>query len=121
MEASTELKVKAIIVDTMSGRSARLLSAYRCKTPIFAKIHDPDIVRQLTLSYGVHCTYMEMPETTGRLIKGAVGSLIDEGIIKNNDNIILLVSTPGNPEEGANILEINKASLCLEGREVKSV
>ena len=121
VEATSELDVKAIIVDTASGLSARLISSYRCKKVIFAKIHDRAAVRQLTLSYGVHCSYMEMPLTTGKLIKGAVGSLVDQNLISPEDNIILLASTPGNPAVGANILEINKARLCLEGREGRNL
>jgi len=121
VEAAAELDIRAIVMDTESGLSARLISAYRSRTIVFAKIHEKELVRQLTLSYGIYCSYLEMPESTGRLINSAVSSLVEENLIDLDDNIIVLVSTPGNPVFGANVLEINKARLCLSGRKGKYV
>ena len=77
VRASKELPVKAIIIDSQTGRSALLVAAYRGKTPVYAMVHDKRLVRELSLSYGIYPSYMELPETTDELVCKAVASLLN--------------------------------------------
>ncbi len=116
VKASKEFPVKAIIIDTLTGRSARLVASYRGETPVYVTVHDKSLVRQLSLSYGTYPTYMELPRTTDELVYKAVSALVKNDVIKESDKIVILAGTPGQ-DRGANFMEINRAGLCIKGRE----
>lgn len=116
VKASKELPVKAIIIDTLTGRSARLVASYRGETPVYVMVHDKSLVRELSLSYGIYPNYMELPGTTDELVYKAVSSLMEKGVFNENDKIVILAGTPGQ-DRGANFLEINRAGLCIKSRE----
>lgn len=115
VKASKEFPVKAIIIDTLTGRSARLVASYRGETPVYVMVHDKGLVRELSLSYGIYPNYMELPKTTDELVYKAVSSLIKKGVFNEKDKIVILAGTPGQ-DRGANFLEINRAGLCIKSR-----
>lgn len=53
IKISTMLPIKAIVIDTRSGKTARYLSAFRGAVPIFARCYEQNVMRELALSYGV--------------------------------------------------------------------
>lgn len=115
INAVETLPVKAIVIDSLTGRSARIISTYRAYIPIYAKVHDPRIVRQLALSYGVFPDYLPLPKNTNDLVGQALNSLISEKSLSHQDLVVILAGSPGLPE-GSNILEINTVDYCLKGR-----
>ena len=48
---TTMLPIKAIVVDTNSGRTARYLSAFRGGLPVYARCYDEHVMRELALSF----------------------------------------------------------------------
>ncbi|MDP2342129.1 MAG: pyruvate kinase [Deltaproteobacteria bacterium] len=50
---SRDLEVRAIVVPTRSGRTARLVSAERPAAPIVGLTHEPALARRLSLCWGV--------------------------------------------------------------------
>ena len=50
---TTMLPIKAIVVDTNSGRTARYLSAFRGGLPVYARCYDEHVMRELALSFGM--------------------------------------------------------------------
>ena len=111
VKASKALPVKAIIIDSLTGRSARLVASYRGETPVYGVVHDKNLVRQLSLSYGIYPTYQELPNTTDELVYRAVSALLKKGFFTEEDMIVILAGTPGQ-NKGANFLEINEAGLA---------
>jgi len=47
--ASTELKVNAIVTDTLTGKIARYIAAFRGALPVYAKCHNGRVKRELAL------------------------------------------------------------------------
>jgi pyruvate kinase len=84
------LPVKAIITSTKTGETARTCASYRGKTPILALSDNPSTIRQLSLSYGVCATYIDVPKTTDELTRVCLKKLIDEGKIAMNDLIVFM-------------------------------
>ncbi|MDR0368119.1 MAG: pyruvate kinase, partial [Bacteroidales bacterium] len=76
--ACSTLPIKAIIVDTLTGRTARFLSAYRGKTPVYAFCYNEYAMRQLALTYGVEAFMMEMNNSRDNFILRTIKFLIDE-------------------------------------------
>lgn len=58
VKATAKLKMRAIITDSYSGRTARNLAAFRGKYPVLAICYKEKTMRHLALSYGVEAIYM---------------------------------------------------------------
>lgn len=58
VKATSKLKIRAIITDSYSGRTARNLAAFRGKYPVLAICYKEKTMRHLALSYGVEAIYM---------------------------------------------------------------
>jgi pyruvate kinase len=115
IQAIESLPVKAVVCDTLTGRSARIISTYRADVPLYVKAHDPRVVRELALSYGVYPEYLPLPKNTSELVVQSLESLIKEGSLKNEDLVVILAGSPGQPD-GSSILEINTVEKSLKGR-----
>lgn len=63
MVAESKLPIKAIVVFTQSGQTARVMSRYRLKIPIVAVTGNPTSYNQLNISYGVIPFYKELGDT----------------------------------------------------------
>jgi pyruvate kinase len=116
IQAIETLPVKAVVCDSLTGRSARIISTYRADVPLYVKAHDPRVVRQLALSYGVYPEYLPLPKNTSELIVQSLQSLLQEGELKKDDLIVILAGSPGHQDSGSNILEINTVDRSLKGR-----
>ncbi len=90
----SDLSSKAIIVHTVSGDSARIISAYRGKKPIFAKCFDESVVRELALSYGLTAYLMWPAKTTDQLVKTALKEIVPDHKLKKSDLIVVIGATP---------------------------
>ncbi|MEI8095102.1 MAG: pyruvate kinase [Spirochaetales bacterium] len=115
IQAIETLPIKAVVCDTQSGRSARIISTYRADVPLYVKAHDARVVRQLALSYGVEAEYMPLPKNTNDLIVQSLQSLLDEKALKKDDLVVILAGAAGH-DGGSNILEINTVEKSLRGR-----
>ena len=49
------------MVDTLSGRTARYLSAFRSGLPVYARCYNERVMRELALSFRVYPYYTEKP------------------------------------------------------------
>ncbi|SIQ65620.1 pyruvate kinase [Alkalispirochaeta americana] len=110
--ACRELPIKAVLSDTETGRSARVLSSYRMEVPIFARSPSKRVVRELSLSFGVFPAYMEYQASTDQLVANSLAGLLQDGVIDELDLVVIMGGAPGQ-SEGTNFVEINKASACL--------
>ena len=79
VEAADQLELDALIVPTLSGRSARLVSAHRPTVPILALSPGRETVRRCGLLWGVTAGSMRRHETTEELIADAARRVIELG------------------------------------------
>lgn len=109
VKASLRLNTKAIIADSLTGKSIRALAAYRGDNPIFAQIYDKRVMRQLSLSFGVFADYIPFGLDSSDSISQAICQLIDEQEFDGEDLIIVLAGSFG-PGHGASFIEISNAT-----------
>lgn len=86
--ASKELQVTAIVTDTLTGKIARYIAAFRSSLPVYAKCHNGRVKRELALSYGVFASEIKSKKNKHKLIETALLDLVDKKMITETDNVI---------------------------------
>lgn len=105
VRATLNLPVKAIIIDTMSGRTARYLSAFRGNKPVYAICYRQSVMRQLAISYGIHAMHSVQAETHNSFLLSTLYYLERKRWLFKEDLVVVLGGSFG-PEKGASFMEI---------------
>lgn len=107
VRASTNLPIRAIIADTLSGRTARYLAAFRGVKPVFTLCYRKHVMRELSLSYGVYGEYGEPLIAHDRFTFQMLVDLEKESVLKPTDMVIVVGGSFG-ASRGASFMEISK-------------
>lgn len=107
-----DLNTKAIITDTDTGKTARYLSAFRGKTPIYAQCYDRRVVRELALNYGVYADFMEVETSKKQFTKATITKLLNKEEIKPDDLVVVMAGNFGK-KSGPSYVEISTVSNML--------
>jgi pyruvate kinase len=83
-----------IIVPTMTGHTAQLISKYRPRLPIVAAAWDPKVRRRLLLSWGVAPVPVQQADNSESMIQGAISAAIGEGFAKTADKVVVAAGLP---------------------------
>lgn len=113
VKAALRLDTKAIIADSVTGKSILALSAYRGENPIYAQVYNRRVMRQLSLSYGVYADYLPQEITSVLPLRKAICRLVEEQRFKPDDLIIILAGHFG-ASQGASFIEISTAGNLME-------
>jgi len=105
VKASLHLPVKAVIIDTLSGRTGRYISAFRGKYPVYAICYKKSIMRQMALSYGVKAEYMPNHSSRTMFLRTAMDKFLDKNEFSPDDLIIVVGGSFG-ASNGASFMEI---------------
>jgi pyruvate kinase len=92
--AAHELGLEALVCPTLSGRSARLISAHRPTVPIYALSPGRETVRRCGLMWGVQASSMRRWETTEELIAAAARRVVELGWVKPGDRVGITAGLP---------------------------
>lgn len=107
VRASVNLPIKAILIDTLSGRTARYLSAFRGLRPVYALCYRKNVMRELALSYGIEAQYSEPVLIHDKYTYKMLLNLEKEGKVSTNDLVIVIGGNFG-AAKGASFIEISK-------------
>jgi pyruvate kinase len=101
------LGLAAIVVPTRSGRTARLVSAHRPRTPVVAVSPRVETVRRLQLLFGVRCELAEDWSGLTALLDDCARLAKQSGAARSGE---LIGITAGLPEQelGTNLFEIHR-------------
>lgn len=105
---TTMLPIKAIVVDTNSGRTARYLSAFRGGLPVYARCYDEHVMRELALSFGVRPYFSVKPHSRDEFMRDIPQVLLQNGY-QPEDQILVIGGSFGHVR-GASFLEVCKIS-----------
>jgi pyruvate kinase len=92
--AVRQLKLSALVVPTLSGRSARLISAHRPQVPIFALSPGRETVRRCGLMWGVQAASIGRHEVTEDLIRDAARRVVELGWGKPGQRVGITAGLP---------------------------
>ena len=105
VRACINLPIRAIIIDTLSGRTGRYLAAFRGEKPVYAVCYRKSVMRQLGISYGIHAMYREPTINHESFLLGVLYYLEDRKWLCKEDMIVVIGGSFG-AAKGASFLEI---------------
>lgn len=103
--ATNTMKLRAIIMDSYTGRTARYVSSFRGKSTILAICYKAKTVRHLALSYGVYAIYMPMKSYGHEFLLAALRKLLADNVLHPEDRICYLGSQ--RKEQRTSFMEMN--------------
>src|SRR3954469_451192 len=107
--AAYELGLAALVCPTLSGRSARLISAHRPTVPIYALSPGRETVRRCGLMWGVQAASMKRFETTEELIAASVARVVELGWVKPGERVGVTAGLPSGKPGTTSLLQIQEA------------
>jgi pyruvate kinase len=110
-----QLNCRAIITDTDTGKTARYLSAFRGRSPIYAQCYDKRVQRELALIFGIYADYMEVETSKKQFIKHTLKKLIGRHEINENDLVAVLAGNFGK-KAGPSFVEVSTACNLLNSQ-----
>ncbi|MGQ1891525.1 pyruvate kinase [Thermophagus sp. OGC60D27] len=90
VKASKELDIKAVLTDSLSGKTARYLAAFRGPNPVIALCYNKRVGRQLALSYGVFPELTEPGRSKSEILSNTLQRLKKFHTIKNDELVAYL-------------------------------
>ncbi len=106
--AARELHLAALVVPTLSGRSARLLSAHRPQVPIYALSPGRETVRRCSLMWGVQAASMRRHEITEALIADAARRVVELGWVKSGARVGITAGLPSGRPGTTSLVQIQR-------------
>ena len=108
-DAAMQLDLAALVVPTLSGRSARILSAHRPRVPIYVLSPDPEVVRRASLLWGVEAASMKPHGITEELIADASRRVVELGWVKEGERIGITAGLPSGQPGTTSLFQIQLA------------
>ncbi len=92
--ASLSINARAIIAFTQSGYTAKMISKYRPRAPIFGFTPHNNIARRLALYWGVKAMHLEPISNVDELIQTLEDVLLESRLVQEGDHLIILTGAP---------------------------
>ena len=108
LRAARELDLDALVVPTLSGRSARLVSAHRPNVPIFALSPGRETVRRCGLMWGVSASWMRRHEIDRGADRDAAGTVVRLGWCKPGQRVGITAGLPSGTPGTTSLLQIQR-------------
>jgi len=91
--AAEDLPMGAIAVFTETGNTARMISKYRPKVPIYAFTHFGPVVQRMNLFWGVHPVRCRQAHSAEQMVTMAEQDLMRRGLLKPADVLGVVAGT----------------------------
>jgi pyruvate kinase len=104
--AAHELGMAALVCPTLSGRSARLISAHRPTVPIYALSPGRETVRRCGLMWGVQAESIKRIEITEALIAESARRVVELGWVKPGERVGITAGLPSGKPGTTSLLQI---------------
>jgi pyruvate kinase len=105
------LNVRAIVVLTTTGYTARLVAAERSKTALFALTTDANVYHALNLHWGIKPLLVaDIAENFEGLVGVAEASLRARQLVRPSDKILVVGGVPAGHARGSNFLKLHLVS-----------
>lgn len=90
IEENKSLGIKAIVVFTESGNTARIFSRYRLNLPIVAVTDKKETINELLISYGVNPCFKKFKKRNFKMSEKLIEKLVGFDFINKGDDILII-------------------------------
>ncbi len=104
---ANQTKASAIVVFTHSGYTAFRISSHRPSAPIYAFTNNKNILRKLSLLWGVRAFYMDTNDHIEKAIDHSISFMKKTKFIKDDDIIVHVGSAPFNKKGQTNMIQLS--------------
>ncbi|UPA17844.1 pyruvate kinase [Borrelia puertoricensis] len=117
IDATKIMPVKAIIVDSLKGRTARIMATYRASVPLFITTNNERIARELSLSYGVYANLVDHNfKATTEFVVTSLEMLKTQKVVQDSDIVVIISGNPNrDTNKGTEFMEINIVKEAIKG------
>jgi pyruvate kinase len=107
--AARQLELSALVIPTLSGRSARIVAAHRPRVPVYALSPLPETVRRCALIWGVEAASIQRHEVTEDLIAASARRVVELGWVNEGELIGITAGLPSGKPDTTSLLQIQPA------------
>jgi pyruvate kinase len=105
-QVATEVGAAGIIVCTRSGRTARAMARFRPPCPLLCFSPSDQVVRQLSLSWGVEPHPLGWFDSSDAIIWHAVEVAVRRGLARAGDAVVVLAGAPDEDLPTSDVLRV---------------
>lgn len=91
--AAEDLPMGAIAIFTETGNTARMISKYRPKAPIYAFTHIAPVVQRMNLYWGVHPMRCQQARSAEQMVNIAEQTLVGRGVLRPGEVLGVVAGT----------------------------
>lgn len=102
-----DLGASAIVTATSSGYTARAVSKFRPKAPIIAATTSKDVMRKLSLIWGVYPVLSSNSDSTDEVIDLSIHSAMEKGYVNEGDLIVITAGIPVGVSGTTNLIKVH--------------
>jgi len=103
-----DIKAKTIVAFSQSGFTAMLVSKFRPYASITGVTNNEAIRRRMNLYWGVNPLVMKLPGNSDEMISVSEKVLLDNGIVRKGESIVIIASSPFTLGGKTNIMKLHK-------------
>ncbi|GHV83206.1 pyruvate kinase [Spirochaetia bacterium] len=101
------IDASCIIMPTLSGHTAQLVSKYRPGRPILAATPSETVRRRIFLYWGVIPMEVNKKDDSESMIQGVIGAALKDGYAKNGDKVVVVAGLPVNSPCTTNSIRVH--------------
>jgi pyruvate kinase len=103
-----DLQVKAFLIPTTSGGTARLIARYRPQQPIIAVSPNPQTVKMLCLVWGVTAIPIRGFKSTDEMVRLLQKEALESGVVKRKDLVAITAGLPLHQAGTTNMITVKR-------------
>lgn len=107
-QTTLDLNVNVILCSTRTGKTAREVSRYRPKAMILALCPDEEVVRQLTLTWGVYALKVNEADSIEEMIANAVSEAKARGLVSPGDITTIVAGVSVGKTGSTNLIQVHE-------------
>jgi pyruvate kinase len=106
--ASKAENIKAVVVPTTSGYTARMISRFRGEKPIIAVAYDKNVLSRVNAVWGVYPVLVEQSYDKDSIVENAVSAARSVGYVKAGEHVIVTSGLGNNGQGTTNMMQIRR-------------
>jgi len=115
VDVAESINASYLIAFTETGRSARLISRWRCQTPLLAFTPNPRVRSQLSLSWGVETFLVPQVRHTDDMVVQVDKALLEIGRATAGERVVIVAGVPPGVPGTTNGMRVHKMGSGAHG------